>query len=336
MMNEKEIIQLILDASPRHSGHINDFFASDSEILDVNGKHLLLTIDSFSAEDHFRCDDAFRLGGNLAACTVSDIFACGGRVLHVAHSITIATDWSAEFIRMLAQGIADVVRACDGCFAGGDLGRGASWSYTGVAIGEADRIVTRKGAQSGDGLFVSGPIGAGNFEAAHELAPASEAGRRLFAGHRVSFPLRNIEARLVGRHAGACIDTSDGLLNALWTLSEINGSGFSIESVPWHNPGKALLEALDLPVELLMAGECGEYELLCSVPQHAEKAFLLDASNAGVRFHRIGTVRDADTMQYSKNGRDIDVRDFGIGARQYDDHAQYLHALTSYFTERMA
>jgi|GEM_PF-444290 len=333
-MDEKEIIRRILEALPSNSNHLNDFFASDSEILDIGGKRILFTIDSFSAEDHFRTDNPYVLGGNLAACTVSDIFACGGQVLHVGHSVTLAQDWDADYIQGLSRGIADVVSACGGCFAGGDIGRSTAWQYTGVALGVSDRIITRKGAQPGDHLYLSGELGAGNFEAAFELLPRTRETSELFDSNRVSFPIRCNEARLIARYANACIDTSDGVLNALHTLSEVNGTGFRIDTLPYYAPGRILLETLGLALELLLAGECGEYELLCCIPPEREQDFLADARSSGFTFHRLGSVTESRIAVLHKNTHSLDLSDFTVCAREFRESRDYLHALIEYFERR--
>jgi thiamine-monophosphate kinase len=110
--------------------------------------------------------------------------------------------------------------------------------------------VTRKGALPGDLLYVSGPVGAGNFEAASQFFAQNPELGKLFDNHRVEFPLRIAESKLISRYASACIDTSDGLLNALMILSDINAAGFTVTSIPYYPPGVTLTHLLGLPVEL--------------------------------------------------------------------------------------
>ncbi|MDX9760268.1 MAG: AIR synthase related protein [Bacteroidota bacterium] len=338
-MDETDVIRLFLAELPPDPRRVSPFFASDAEILDGHAGPLLFTIDSFDAEDHFRTDDAYALGWNLAASTVSDISACGGSLEYYGHSATVSEEWDTTFISGLSRGIADVITACGGRFAGGDLGRARQWCYTGVALGRAERVVTRAGARAGDVLYITGCIGAGNFEAAMTLfhaAPAPSASRApmTMASPRMRFPLRNREAVIVGRFASACIDTSDGLLRALQILAEINGTGFEIEDVPYFPDGQSLLRSLDLPVELLMGGECGEYELLCTVPRRDEEEFLSAVGDGRMRFHRIGTVTEHGTALMHSNGRILDLGDYGLRARRYSDHQVYVQDLARYFQSK--
>lgn len=330
MLDEQTLIRLMLGAIPEHTGHLTPFFTADAELLDLDGTRLLLTLDSFDAEDHFRTDDACTLGHNLAACTMSDIFAAGGSVRHMAHSVIVSSAWDAAYIRALAEGIAEAITLAGAGFAGGDIGCSDRWHYTGVAIGTAARPLTRLGLAPGHALYLTGEVGAGNVEAAAALLPAIPETAALMADTRALFPVRRAEAACIARHAAAAIDTSDGLLNALHLLAELNGTGFRVDRVPWLEAGRLVLAALGLPIELLAAGECGEYELLCSIPPDREDAFAREADDAGFTMHRIGEVTEAGTAEIMTDRHVLDVRDFRISARQFADHQRYLAELTGY------
>jgi thiamine-monophosphate kinase len=335
MLDEYALIRLFIDQLSADSARLHPFFEADAETLDVGGERVLFTIDGFDAEDHFRTDDPYTLGHNLAAGTVSDVFAGGGQLLYFGHSVTVSSAWDAEYIRAFSRGIADVIRDCDGHFAGGDMGCAADWHYTGVAIGRAPRMLTRRGVAPGHRLYISGPIGAGNFEAAADLLDSTAASAALHDRHSVRFPVRNREARLVSRYASACIDTSDGVLRALRILADINHCGFRIGSIPCHEPAKALMAALSMPLELLIAGECGEYELLCSIPPEKESAFVDEAGAAGLAFHAIGEALPAGNALVRRPGYTLDLSDFTLEARQFPQHRDYVRALTAYFLGKL-
>jgi len=319
---------------PPTAKHINEVFHSDSEIIEIGDKRCLFTIDSYSDEDHFRTDDPYLLGKNLAACTISDILACGGTVSFFAHSITVSENWDVEYMGKLSDGISDVIKSCQGFFAGGDLGFSSHWNFTGVAFGEAKRIVTRKGARPGDLVYLSGPVGAGNFEAASQFGIQNPELGKLFDYHRVEFPLRIAESKLMCRYASACIDTSDGLLNALMMLSEINAIGFTVTSVPYYPPGVTLTHLLGLPVELLMAGECGEYELLFTVPPEQEQDLKREAQHHQMKLYQIGRITEPGNAMVMSENQGIDVRDFDLSARNYKDHREYVALLTEYLMKK--
>lgn len=335
MLDENALIRLFIEQLPADAKRIHPFFEADAETLAVEGGHVLFTVDGFDAEDHFRTDDPYVLGHNLAAGTVSDIFAGGGRVLYFGHSVTVSASWDADYIRAFSRGIADVLRDCGGHFAGGDMGCAAHWHYTGVAIGRAPRMLTRKGAAAGDLLYISGEIGAGNFEAAADLLTANFESASLHARHSVRFPVRHREAAIVARHASACIDTSDGVLRALRILADINSCGFRVASLPCYAPAKELMAAHGLPEELLLAGECGEYELLCAIPPDRERAFLEEAAAEDLVFHAIGELLPKGSAHLRRPGYTLDLADFSLEARQFASHTEYVRALTAYFTGKL-
>ena len=92
MSREKDIITRIANQLPRSNKQLNNLFESDSEIIQFGSKKLLLTIDEFSDEDHFRNHDPYILGWNLAVATISDILASGGQPTFYGHSIIIDKD----------------------------------------------------------------------------------------------------------------------------------------------------------------------------------------------------------------------------------------------------
>jgi thiamine-monophosphate kinase len=332
MMEETELIRLFLDALPHRPEDANAFFERDAESIELRGRRFLFTIDGFDDEDHFRTDDPYLLGRNLATGTVSDIFACGGTLLQYGHSVTVSNEWDTEFISRFSRGIADVITECGGQFAGGDLGCSSRWHYTGVAIGQAERTLTRKGARPGDLLYLSGEVGAGNVEAAYALLAGDPALAATSQDPPLRLPLRHREGQCLIRHASACLDTSDGLLSALRTLSNVNGTGYEIHDIPYAQYCRDMLDALGLPHELLMAGECGEYELLCVLPREKEQDFLRDTRNAGLLFHSIGTITERGTAWLHADGQTMDLADYTHSARQFEDHRDYLRMLIGYFT----
>lgn len=330
MNSEKEIITGILTNFRKSPQHKNDFFQSDAEIISLGSQDYLVTLDSYSDEDHFRLNDPFTLGMNLAACTLSDIFACGGKPIFFCNSLNCENRWDASFIDNLSKGVAAVLDKCGTAFIGGDFGFSYTWNFTGVAIGQAERIVTRKGASNGDLIYLSGEVGRGNFEAASILSPAGGKMDELFRKNPVIFPVRIKEASLVSRYATSSIDTSDGLFRSLDIISGINNCGFTVSGVPYCHPGLEWAKCMNLPVECLAFGECGEYELLFTVKPADEVQLLKDASLAGCRLFRIGTITDDKMKILHTESHKFTLNDFNIYARDFTDHYRYIALLTEY------
>ena len=330
MNTEEQIIKTILQNFKKSDLHINQFFHSDSEIIRIGTNDYLFTMDSYSDEDHFRTDNPYILGRNLAVCTLSDIFACGGKALFFGNSLTKSESWSLEYIDLLSKGISDVLSECNVHFIGGDIGSAENWNFTGTAIGFSDKIITRKGAYTGDKIYLTGEIGNGNFEAASLLNKINSGMDQLFAKFPVQFPIRITESELISEFATSCIDTSDGLLKSLRIISEINSIGFIIQNIPYSEAGLILTSGLNLPPEILLLGECGEYELLFTISPENESDLLSKAQQKEVNLIKIGTITDSLEHKLIKNGKEYLLNDFDISARDFSDHLEYIKGLTHY------
>ena len=330
MNSEDQIISLIQKNFKKSPLHKNNFFESDCEIIRLGSKDYLLSVDSYSEEDHFRVDDPFTLGVNLAICTISDIFACGGKPLFFCNSFTKQKSWDLNYINLLSKGIASVLEKCDIGFVGGDIGFSDRWNFTGIVIGKIDKLIQRTGAKINDSIYVTGEIGNGNFEAASLLLKQGSELELLFEQNRVTFPLRKKESQLISKYANVCIDTSDGLFKSLNILSEVNNTGFIVSGVPYSLIGIDLVNLLRLPPETLMFGESGEYELLFTVSPNNEEKLVDEAESVGVDLNKIGTVVDNSKKILRAYGRDIDLKGFNIWGRDFDDHYQYIARLSEY------
>lgn len=335
MEREDQVIKQILKNFRKSNLHKNEFFESDSEIIQLGDKNYLITVDNYSDEDHFRIGNPYNLGMNLATCTLSDIFACGSKPLFFCNSLSKQNNWNLKYIDLLSKGISHVLNECNTDFVGGDIGISKKWNFTGIAIGESEKIITRKGAKSGDLIFLTGDIGRGNFESASQLSKISIGLKSLFKENPVIFPVRLKESQLISKFANCCIDTSDGLLKSLNIISEINNVGFIVSDIPYYSAGKLLTEKLKLPEEILMFGETGEYELLFTVSPDIENTLLQDADSANVQLRKIGLITENSSKILMKKDSKISLNDFDIWARNFKNHYEYLKSLTDYLSNKI-
>jgi len=325
MNREKEIIEVINKHMPRSSTQLNNIFESDSEIFAFHGKGLLYNIDEFSEEDLLREDDPYALGWNMATGSISDILASGGRPKFYAHSMVIRDSWTMDYVEKLALGIAEVLKEAGAAFIGGDFGISQTWRYTGSVIGDLDgQAMLRSGAKVGDGIYFTGPIGRGNVEAALKLYEQNLLVKHLTGRWKTFFRLRSKEAELIKRYSRCCIDTSDGVFNALGTISELNGTGFVVGSLPYVKSGLLLAKTLNLPKEMLFLGECGEYELLFMLCKEVEDEFFREAKKKKLTFHKLGEVKEQGTKSLWEKDREIDLKTYSLRARDYADPKDYL------------
>ncbi len=333
MNREKQTINQILAQFVKVKGNLNEYFESDAEVIEVNGSHVLFTTDEFSGEDFLRDDDPNILGWNLAVCTISDILASGGIPLYYANSMQIPEGWTNKYIKALASGIAASLKASGASFIGGDLGIADKWSYTGICLGKPVNQVSRKGVAAGDEIFLTGPVGAGNMEASLEIYKDKKVVQELRKKYRTIFRLRNNESKLIGNYATSCIDTSDGLINALNAIAEINNTGYRVSDIPLLKEGVKICKALSMPPKLLLMGECGEYELLFTVNRKNKNCFLKEAIEQNMKVFPIGEITSNPGRILVENGQEFKFNEFDISARSFKDVKDYVNELIKYISK---
>jgi thiamine-monophosphate kinase len=141
---------------------------------------------------------------------------------------------------------------------GGDMTNASAWVVSVTAFGRSERVPGRAGAQAGDLLVVTGPLGAsaaGRYVLEHELEGYEE----LVEAHRRP-PLRLEEGRSLARVARAMVDLSDGIASDAARIAERSGCRvvLDVDAIP---RGPRVDEVADLPFWTL--GE--DYELLAAL-----------------------------------------------------------------------
>jgi len=199
---------------------------------------LVVTQDTLVEGVHFRFDlvDWHELGYRAAAVNLSDLAASGAEP--VALVVSLAAP-SLDGAIALYEGLNEPgvpVR-------GGDTTRAERVMLTVTALGRAERVPGRAGAQPGDLLVVTGPLGA--------------MGAAFRAGRLARPPLRLDEGRRLAAVAHAMLDISDGLGPDARHIAERSGCRLVVD-----------LDAVPLAEGATRADlEFGEdYELLAATP----------------------------------------------------------------------
>lgn len=327
MNYEKEIISNILEKMPVTDKHLSKFFESDSEVIEIEGGKFLFSIDTFGDEDYLYTEDPYLLGKNLATATITDIFASGGKLLFFSSSLTISDQWSREYISELSRGIGDIIKSCGAFFAGGDLGISDNWSFTGVAFGKSSHEISRRGCKPGDSIYVTGDIGSGNLQAAISIMKGKYHNN---SNSKQEFYLRHRESEIIAKFANTCIDTSDGFIKSLQIISEINDTGFEVSGIPYLTDIEEFIRISKIPKELLLMGECGEYELLFTVAEEKVNEFEKIIHDESLKIKNVGTVCHKDTKKLVEDNYFVDFSDYELHARSFENNIDYVSNLVSY------
>ena len=266
--------RILVDASSR----------DDAAVFQVTpDRAIVATVDFFTPI----VDDPYDFGRIAATNAFSDLYAMGATPLFALNVVGWPRDTlPLELLGEVMRGGADVARAAGAFVLGGHSVDDPEPKYGMVAIGEAhpDRIVTNAGAQPGDALVLTKPLGTGMLTTAlkrdllteTELAPAIAAMTTLNAGAA--------RAMLdVGVHAATDV-TGFGLLGHLLTLLEASGAAAELEAgaVPLLPHAREAAERGAVPggTKRNIASVAGAVSFAAGVDE-AARLLLADAQTSG-------------------------------------------------------
>lgn len=212
----------------------------DAAVLDVGGETLVLTHDTMVEGVHFLPDqDPADVAWKLVATNVSDLAAKGAQPVAVLLSYQLGQD-DAAFLGGLQ---AALHHYGDAALLGGDTVRAPGPQSVGLtAIGRATHrpVPSRSGARPGDGLWMTGPVGAAmlGFEALLAGSGDSSAYRRPAA--------LLTEGQKLAPLVSAIMDVSDGLLLDATRMADASDVTIAIDrmAVPIAAPEARRDEAL--------------------------------------------------------------------------------------------
>lgn len=266
----------------------------DAAVLTVETGRVVATTDCLVEGTHFRWDlcGPEDVGYKAVSVNLSDLAAMGARPTSLLVGWCLPDEMGDATVLRVARGMAEACREFGVGVSGGNMARvRGPFQMTVTALGEpvGGRVLTRGGARVGDGIHVSGPVGAAPLGLAVLEKAGKSAGRfpGLVRAWRRPRPRLEPSAVLTGiPGVHAVVDVSDGLLQDLSHVLRASGVGADVDvgQVPLHpeaGPGGRVAGA-DPRQAALSGGE--DYELVvCASPDAAEAL-------AGIGFTRIGTV----------------------------------------------
>lgn len=226
-------------------------------MLDLGTETLILTHDAMAAGIHFLPEQhPADVAWKLVASNLSDLAAKGAEPL----GVLLGYQFGADDARFLA-GLEQVLGHYGVPLLGGDTIGGSGGQVLGLtALGRATHrpVPARSGAQVGDVLWITGPVGAAmlGYEA---LRDGSGADSTAFRRPQALLA----EGRALAPVVTAMMDVSDGLLLDASRMARAAGVSFAIESaaVPIAAPEARRADALRW-------GE--DYQLLFTLPAGTE------------------------------------------------------------------
>jgi thiamine-monophosphate kinase len=257
------------------------------------GQQLVLAADALVAGVHFLPDDPpGMIARKLLRVNLSDLAAMGaaplGYLMTTAFTRGTADSWIAAFVAGLAE---DQERFGIAVLGGDTVATPgpACFSLTIIGVVPPGQALHRRGARTGDDIWVSGSIGDGALGLrVLQGKLAADAEGHLARRYRLPEPRLALGQALRGV-ARAAMDVSDGLVQDLGHLCRAAGCGAEViaDAVPLSAAASAALagDAALLPL-ILTGGD--DYELLFAAAPEDADAVRAAGEKAGVPVARLG------------------------------------------------
>ncbi|MBW1982889.1 MAG: thiamine-phosphate kinase [Deltaproteobacteria bacterium] len=293
----------------------------------------LFTTDMLVEEVHFNRDEipADKLGRKALAVNLSDIAAMGGAPREALVSIAVPETVELAYLESLYEGMKSLAREFAVNLLGGDTSFSPKHIVVNVAvIGEASEkeIVYRSGAEVGDTLFVTGPVGSSaaglDIVRTGRTLPGAE---ELLEAH--FNPRPHVRAgRLIGksRLCHALIDVSDGLAADLGHLCRESRVGAVIEAerIPTTSVFQQYCAKYHLEQNLLSLHTGEDYVLLGAVPSAAADRVAEKLRAQGCKFYPIGRTVEEEGLWLRQIDGTVEKLEYGgwdhfsSGGRPYE------------------
>ena len=317
-IGEHAIIKRIRARVPSPPAWVSVGIGDDAAVVvPERNRSEVVTTDTLVEGVHF--DRAYvppeAIGYKALAVNLSDLAAMGAEPRVALLSLILPGSLPVPELDGIVAGLLKLAERYGVALVGGNIARSPGplvLDVTAIGSVKARRVLLRKGAAPGDGIYVSGAVGAARAGFLALRAGVGDEGEALGAC-RERFLTPDPRVRLgllLGRNAAAsaCVDLSDGLADAVRQVAAASGVGAIVvaEDIPVPDAAArwfAEREGQDPVDAALRGGE--DYELLFTVPRRRRRALEgILRSTDGLRCTRIGTVTGNRALLLRRAGAD--------------------------------
>lgn len=258
-MQENKLIEII--KSTLNSKYIND----DSAYLEDLG--IVVTQDSLVEDVHFSLNytNAFQLGYKSVAVNLSDVYASGAKAKYLTCSLSLPSYIDENFIREFYEGAKSVNPDVE--IVGGDVTGGNKLFISICAIGDARnrKISSRSNAKEGYKIITNGVHGSSG--AGFELLQKGLKSPQILIDAHLMPKVDDVLSKEIAlniKEDYAMMDSSDGLMDALYKISKLSNLTAEVDfnAIPIDEEIK---DFEDYKNKIFFGAE--DYKLIACVPE---------------------------------------------------------------------
>lgn len=223
--------------NPRSSNVVKGI-GDDCAVIRISDQlYHLYTIDMLVEDDHFSMKyfTPYDVGYKAMMSNVSDIAACGGRVLYALISFSVTDSISVEWMDEFYKGMHVVCDRYGFDIIGGDTTHGTKFTISITLVGEVRKndLRLRSMAETGDLIVVSAPVG------------GSTAGLRLFLSGRTGFD----DIKRYHIHPECGMDDLPLILPISHAMTDVSdGIASEVRNIAQQSEKGALIRKMDIPL----------------------------------------------------------------------------------------
>lgn len=291
-----------------------NFISEDVEFFSVGNTKIILKVDTLVAStdipSRMSLKDAAR---KSVVASVSDFAAKGVKPKFAIISVTLSSGITSKKIDEIASGFAKASKEFGIKILGGDINEGKEISFSVCLFGIGEKIITRKGAKTGDSIFVTGPFGysAAGLEILLRNGKAVDSFSKkaiksmITPQPRIDFALKN------KKYFSSSMDSSDGLSTTLHEIAKQSKCKFVIQKIPAREDVKVYAQSHKKNFDDLVLHGGEEYEIVFTVSQKDKSKIIKNAKLSKTPILEIGVVSKGRGVYLEKNKKFVTLEDRG-------------------------
>lgn len=310
-IGEKELIKRILKKSSLNIAK-NSFFDDkaikslndDAALISFGDNYLVATSDILFKSAHFPEEMTYKqMGKKVVTVNVSDLAAMGAEPLGIIIALGLPRDMNLDDFDDLIDGILDGCSLYKMMLIGGDTNESSSLTVSGTCLGivSKENVMMKDGADSGDVVAITGPLGlaAAGFELLFnpQIKDMDNKYSKIAIDHALNPEARSKEGVLLSKSGfvTSATDITDGLASEIGELINSNSKKIGItiyeELIPLNDAViDVSLKAGKSPLDFILHyGE--DFELLLTIKKDA-----FNKINSKIPLYKIGEVNYSGKM----------------------------------------